>query len=142
MSIKLADVKELTLILQSPKSKVCGQCCIAMVAHIGLSEAIEHFGHKKGTKTRDLVRVLNEIGIPNSGELVRVRDDRIRPLHRISKMVYIPRKRSGWHWVVHWNGKRYDPSGVSVDGFMNWRETSYIAIGTKHGRFPDSRGNA
>lgn len=128
-AVKLMDLKELTLIHQPPSSHLCGQACLAMILHLGLSEAVEEVGHKHSTKTKDLVKVLDRYGIVNSGRLKVCRRDRMRPKCRIAKL----RRRNkygGWHWVVCWKGNFYDPSPTPVNPML-WTETSHLSLGEK-----------
>ena len=57
------------LVTQPPNSKLCGQCCVAMLAGITLDESIQIIGHQKGTRTKDLVKAFQKLNIKTAARL-------------------------------------------------------------------------
>ena len=96
------------LIRQPKKSKLCGQCCIAMIANITTKESVELFKHPHGTRTRELKRVLNLKGFKTSDRLIRYNKTTISPHLAILKILFKGYKMA--HWVVISEGLIYDPS--------------------------------
>ena len=107
---------------QPQGSKLCGQTCLAMILEIPLSDAIVLVGHDKGTRTQELVKALKLCGLRTTDALVRRSNI---PEHCIAK---IPKPRgNNWHWVVYWEGKRYDPLGEG-SGASKYEPSSFLEI--------------
>jgi hypothetical protein len=110
------------LVKQPEGSKLCGQTCLAMILEIPLEDAIVLVGHSKGTKTRELAQALKLWGLRTTGKLVR------RPKIPEYCIAKIPRPRGrNWHWVVYWEGKRYDPLGYE-SGASRYEPSSFLEI--------------
>ena len=95
------------LVRQSPQSKVCGQACLAMLLGVTLLKACELVGHRKGTKTRELVAVLRAHGKQCGSRLVPFRRWGLHP--RFKGLAKLSCGVSNWHWVVVWDDFVYDP---------------------------------
>ena len=95
------------VVLQEPESKVCGQACLAMILGVTLDEACELVGHRKGTKTRELVAVLRAQGKPCGPRLIPFRRWGLHPHFR--GLAKLSRGSGNWHWVVIWDDVVYDP---------------------------------
>jgi hypothetical protein len=108
-------------IVQPPKTRLCGQIAVAVIADITLEEAIERVGHRKGTKTRALVGVLRDLGF--------ICPDRARALQTppplgLAIMRQKGRRGGNWHWVVVEDGRIID----GVEESDDWRITSYVPV--------------
>ena len=103
---------EVNYIQQPKNSRLCGQSCVAMASGLTLEQAIELFGHRHGTTTKDLVRVLRENEVPCDSRLRVIRRN-IIPARSILKVQFdVPgRKTPAWHWVLAWDGEIHDPAG-------------------------------
>lgn len=115
-------------IVQPVDSSLCGQCCIAMAAGISLSEAIKTVGHKRGTRTKEVVAALRALGINCEEKLVRIsRKKPVLPKRAILAIGNHKRKR--YHWMLSWDGELFDP-GDSWPRHYNgeWAITSYLKI--------------
>lgn len=97
-----------------------------MLAGVTLSEAVVLIGHKHGTKTRELVRVLRSLGWECGGRMIPLRSKLYVTLdHALVKWSYS--FTSGWHWVVVHDGRMYDPSPCPYAGCYG-RPTSYLIV--------------
>lgn len=115
-------MNEIQLILQPKGSRLCGQTCIAMVTGKTITEIVNCLGHGKGTRTKDLVKLLRSFGYGVPDRLRRLSNP---PRYAIAKQ---PKLRgNNWHWVLIWNGKRYDPAGTTYPRYGS-RLTSYLPI--------------
>lgn len=75
-----------------------------MVLGLDLASGVERMGHKRATKTRELVAALGDRA--KDKRLVPVRQRPV-PEHAILKVTWNGPRRS--HFVVHWAGYIYDP---------------------------------
>jgi len=117
----------ITYVPQPKDSKLCGQACLAMLCGITLDQAIKEIGHKHGTRTAELVRVLRRYGwkIGYHGRLRKISIKSVFPKATIFKMRCIYNHES--HWIVVVDGKIFDPACEgSVTGFG--RLTSFLEI--------------
>jgi len=121
----------MNLIPQPPGSSLCGQACVAMVAGITLGESILLFGHSHGTRTRELIRVLNcqsPGGIKCAwGRLKRLRCRNSWPQRAIIKEIFGPIGKRRSHWILLWDGHFYDPDPHDSPGT---KYSSYLEIVT------------
>lgn len=94
---------------QPKNSWLCGETCIAMLSGKSLDEICSMIGKKKekGTKTKTLVTILRRLGYDVPNRLICCST---QPLFAIAKQP-LHGKNGNWHWVLIWNGKKYDPSG-------------------------------
>lgn len=118
------------LILQPPQSYLCGHCCVAMVAGVTLAQAIGTIGHLKGTKTKEIVKALETLGIGVNKLKVGKPP---KGIVAIVKAWPIGQKKSrGWHWaVIDENGKMLDPGGGNLSHILydaRYKLTSYLEI--------------
>ncbi len=105
---------KMKLVNQPKQSRLCGHCCVAMIANISLKESIQLIGHKDGTTTKILVDVLNKLGIETGSKLTRF-SSKTPPEEIFSNGMFIvkvkyPLHKRNWHWVLIVNGKLFDPS--------------------------------
>lgn len=118
--------------LIQPNSRTCGQTCVAMAAGIDIEAAIKLFGHKHGTSTRSMVRVLRHLGFKPAPCLQRITPDRPAPLRSICKMRFRRRDgrgwKSGWHWVLLWDGYLYDPLGPDYQHKGQFQLSSFLDL--------------
>jgi hypothetical protein len=115
------------LILQPPGSSLCGQACVAMAVGISLEESVKVFGHRHTTRTKEVARVLNALGIQcPSRRLKRLTDRTQWPTRAIIKEIYGPIRKRKSYWVLLWDGHIYDPDPHDVLGSMY---SSYLGIG-------------
>lgn len=91
---------QIQLILQG-KSPTCGQHSVAMVTGQPIELIYQLFGHKKGTYTIELVRVLKQLGFQcsNQRKAIHKTIPELCILHVNSKSVR--------HWCVHHKGLIY-----------------------------------
>lgn len=115
----------MNLIRQPRPSKLCGQCCVAMLTDTPVEQIIKLVGHNHGTRTHELVRVLRMLGFSTVPRLKVVRG--ALPERCICKAL-VPGK-AGWHWVVHYKGKIYDPdAGIWDVDTYNLKITSFLPV--------------
>jgi hypothetical protein len=123
-------------IKQPKNSGLCGQACVAMALNITLDEACKLVGHskRKGTKTKDLIRAINE-----SPYSIKTPDKRLRRIKKngwISKRAIVKEKIGAfvliWHWVYKDGCNIYDPSSDGAVGFLQYNGhenfTSFLEI--------------
>lgn len=116
---------------QPEGSSLCGQTCVAMAAGVSLDRAIEVFGNRNSTYTRQLVAALRVLGLECADRLRRVSKNRVTPPRAILCARWLNRKRKPrlWHWVLVWDGRVYDPAGRYPEGYGSDCEfTSYLEI--------------
>ena len=98
---------------QPPKSRMCGQTCVAMLLGMTLEECIKLVfkGYDKGTTTKHLMKVLDQAGyMMNYKKLVKVPKDGSMPDRAIVKLRRTDVNYSAnWHWVLYADGRYYDP---------------------------------
>ncbi|PLS19618.1 hypothetical protein CVD28_04155 [Bacillus sp. M6-12] len=102
-------------IRQPKKSRQCGQHCLAMLTGKNIEDIIQVVGTHKGTTTKRIINALNQLGIKNSERLISRRTQPM-PLLAICKVRREWNKSGGWHWVLLYDGKIYDPDPVEKDG--------------------------
>lgn len=121
-------------LIQPEGSGLCGQTCIAMAADVSLDRACDVVGHRKlgGTTTREVVHALRELGVPCASSLKRI--SRLRPVlpKRCIVAIHRPkepgRHRGRWHWMLHWDGRMFDPGDAWPEAYRDWRITSVLEI--------------
>jgi len=118
---------------EQPTDSTCGQTCIAYIVGVSVDDVISVIGKKKGTYGTDLKKALKVYNVPHSDKMIRISKKTIKPDHCIVGMQN-NLKREG-HWVIFRKGKYYDPGNGTIlsqqefrDGYIDWRETSYIEI--------------
>jgi len=111
-------------IYQPYNTNLCGQIAVAVVAGISLEKSIELFGKQGCTRTKELVKVLRQIGFECPDKLQRKRTNLC-----IAKLTY-PNKRS--HWIVMDGDKIFDGCNGNEHGSVtwnsDWKVTSYLPI--------------
>ena len=107
---------------QPPKSRVCGQACLAMILGVTLGQAIKAVGHKNGTKTALLAKVLRESGAECGSRLIPFRSHGIPT--GFTGLVKLRWRNGGWHWMVLWGGFVYDPDKSGPVPLGEWRAPS------------------
>lgn len=114
-------------VVQPEGMGVCGQVAIAALTGLPLSEVYELVGHKHGTKTRELVRVLRGLGFITANNC----RSRVRPWTGLAQ-VHQRHRYGGWHWVALDGERIYDGVNGKPDGTVewpdNWRMTSYCEV--------------
>jgi len=111
----------------------CGQVCVAMAAGIGSDAAVALIGTRGRTRGLWLKKALNSLGI-RTGKTVHCRGDFLDrwkqlPAFCIARLNFVTSNHEQWrrkndptgkfrtwpdtkksgHWILIWNGKRYDP---------------------------------
>jgi hypothetical protein len=118
----------LTLIRQPPKTALCGQCCVAMVAGVSLERATEAVGHGRtsGTDTREIIAALRKLGLRCADRCRRI--SRARPEYP-QRAILVARRNDcrKYHWLLSWDGVIYDPED-DWPQYNGWRITSYLEI--------------
>jgi hypothetical protein len=97
-------------ICQPEYSLLCGQTCLAMITGQDVEDIIEDIGHDGPTTPTELVRVLKKYGYSAS---YRLRRPKKTPRFAIGKQPGYDGEYC--HWVLIWNGGRYDPQGPDYD---------------------------
>lgn len=131
---------------------MCGQHCVAMLAGVPVEEAIEAVGHDRQTRTKDLRRAMEDLGLELGGDrLLQVRHNpnffnpQYTPKAALCKAVHhIKYVKSHFHWVVLFDGKVYDPGPkYKLRGLVEYVHecmyiTSYIEV-LNYGKNKDKR---
>ena len=120
-----------TWIKQLPGKKNCGVIAVAVIAGVTLDVAANAIGKKGSTTTKDLAKGLRTFGYECTDRCIRVDANKPRPALAIGHLT-IPKRRSGWHWVVLDGDKIYDGLFGNPDGTVNWKPgwkiTSYLPV--------------
>ena len=87
-------------ILQPDHSRTCGQIAVAVLADTTVERVIEVVGHRRATKTRELVRALRMLGQLCADRMQR------QPVER--GLVQLHNDKAGWHWIAIGGGLIYD----------------------------------
>jgi len=125
----------------------CGQACVAMIAELDFDTACDLVGHRRATRTRDLVTALRAVGVECADKLERVKKDTEWPNTCILKIWWLNKngvRKNHSHWMVYHDGLLHDPGSqwgpVSYECFStskpegnatpysNGRITSYLRI--------------
>lgn len=107
---------------QPPKSKVCGQACVAMAAGYDLQGGIDLVGHAHGTWGTDLRRGLDKAGISHSQRMIRGEP----PVDANAILFFKHPSGRRRHWVLWHNGKYYDPHAGVFRELPNWLKHSRL----------------
>ena len=98
----MSKVVEIRQVSQGDLDRGCGQACVACLLGISLEEAVTRVGHRRGTKTKEIVKAL---GV--TGRLVQTRHR--QPTELCLLKVSFPETRN-WHWVVKDGDTVMDPA--------------------------------
>lgn len=119
--------------LRQPTPTTCGQACVAMLAGVSVEAAMRATGKRGSTRTTDVVRGLQTLGLRCGGRLVPA--PRVRGLVPTALVRCSLLGRSGWHWVVWHHGRFYDPMWGTVEDAEDfasrlgpWRITSMLPV--------------
>lgn len=123
-------------LVEQGKTRLCGQACVAMVSSRELGEICKLMNEYKGTKTQDIIAVLQKLKIDCGAKLQPISKNHPIPKLCIAKMTRFTRNRTrrpGWHWVVIFDKKVYDPNGYITsikiaEHRHKGRVTSFIKI--------------
>lgn len=97
------------LITQPPNSSICGQCCVAMITGLELSDVIKRLGDK-GTRWSQLREFLYEQGIDCSTTLTRCK--KLSDLSPTCIVRLYLNHTSASHWMIRHKDLVYDPSSM------------------------------
>lgn len=111
--------------LQPRGSKICGHCCVAMVAGVKLQQVIAQVGHMHGTSAREVGLALRAFGHQAQFKLTTFKNEASLPTLCILKQMWANSEQS--HWVVYNAGTIYCP-GHGQYAFAD-------AVATTGGRF-------
>lgn len=118
----------MNMILQSPKSQICGQCCIAMVTGKTVKEVQTYMPTRKksGTQGSDIAATLTRMGVRFRGSY-KLQPDSVA-------ICRIRSKKSDWggHWVVWNKGEVLDPSGYPTISESDMQFTEVITLDHTH----------
>ena len=114
-----------------------------MLTGESLSKVINLVGHRHGTRTRELVKVLRRLGFDCPDRLKHTKKIEAA-LSKVSRaLVKIKWDwRSSWHWVAWADGLIFDPGySVPLGSFSSFsyrggRATSYLAVTSGSGWAP------
>lgn len=99
--------------IQQPcRSKLCGQCCIAMLANVPLERVITILGNK-GTRHKELIGAAHRLGLTPTTNLWSLDIDAIPPKGLILMKQKKPRSRN-WHWIAMIDGTYHDPAAPTT----------------------------
>ena len=116
--------------IKQPRKPICGQVAVAVITGKPLKEIFKIIGHKHGTKTRELAKVLRKLGYTCPYRLKILKQ---KPKLAIAKLKH--KLRRGWHWVVIDGDKIYDGVNGIKSGKVKWKRgyklTSYLPIEKK-----------
>ena len=139
----MEDFGRVELVNQPGLSRICGQCCVAMLTGVSLRKVINLVGHGRGTRTKELVKVIRRLGYDC--------DSRLRHAKKLEeKLVRVDRAlvkltisfQKNWHWLAWADGKVYDPGSEKplrvsdVFGSLLTRPTSFLEIKSGSGWAP------
>lgn len=113
---------------QPEGSSLCGQACVAMLAGISLEESIAIFGSRGSTTTKQVVAVLDKLGIPNAGILTRLKKG-VEKTPTCLVVLHF-KGENHTHWTIWHRGVFWDPA-VGVFGGYNAeyvRQTSFLPV--------------
>lgn len=118
--------------VQPAGSQLCGVCCVAMLTGVDVVEVLQHVGHFKPTKTRELIAVFHELGW-NADRRLRVHYGEEWPMTCLVKALCLDQPMSrDWHWVCRVNHVWHDPSLLSAGSLrLNLRPVSYLVVSPK-----------
>lgn len=124
-----------THLVQPEYSYLCGQTCVAMVAGMTIEQSVLLFGHSKGTRTNELVCILQWLGY-NCDTRLRVVGSKAQQIPERSILnidFYVAgRKTPFGHWALFWDGVFYDPAGLGTKYPLNARVTSALNLVSSH----------
>lgn len=104
----------------------CGQACIAMLANSSIEEAIKKMGKDGSTDPIDIINGLRAFGIKCDDEFVKITQENPSYPPVCVLLVWFP---TYGHWVVHYNGKFYDPEfGLLDQCVQHGRIGSYLSV--------------
>jgi hypothetical protein len=117
--------------LQPRGSKICGQCCVAMVAGVDVRQSIAQIGHMHGTSARELGTALRALGHQAQFKLTGFKKEESLPRLCILKQIWTGREQG--HWVVYHEGTVYCPGHgqyayADAVALTGGRFTSYLKI--------------
>lgn len=113
---------------QPVDSCLCGQACVAMLAGITLEKSIALFGSRASTSTKQVVAALNQLGIPNAGQLTRLKKGIEKP--QTCMVVLHFEGSNDTHWTLWHNGFFWDPAAGVFRAYSDAvRQTSFLPIG-------------
>lgn len=122
---------KMKLVIQPPRSRVCGQACVAMIAELPLVSVCGVFGHAHATTTKHVTDALARLGV-EAKPLVKATRGFISPeVKRAIIRLHWGSKKAGTHWIVFYDGDFYCPVyGKNPDWnlFPLMRYTSYIEV--------------
>lgn len=120
-------------LLRQPTPSTCGQTCVAMLAGIELHTAIDVVGHARGTRRREIRRVLERLGC-RVGDLHTLAPDELPdPNARGLLEVRLP-FGSDLRWRGHWAaldgcGFVFDPEASAPIPLESYREHARALLG-------------
>lgn len=124
---------------QPAGTRLCGQVAFAVLTGLTLDQAIRQFGHRHGTKTKEMVRHLRAFGYDCPDRLRACRRPELA-LAKLSREIlyqdaygYVKRLERNWHWVVVdgdkiWDGETGDETGQPWGWHPTQRITSYLPL--------------
>lgn len=126
------------LLQQPPRSYVCGQTSVAMIAGITAEESYKLFGHQKATYFTEHIKVLTNLGF----EVEKFKKVDNRKKYTLPDLCLVRIGKSGrrmGHMVAYNKGKFYDPAkGIFnskedlLKRYPKWRIEYYLEIQGKN----------
>jgi hypothetical protein len=98
-----------------------------MVTGVSLQYVVNLIGHKRSTRTKEIVAVFRQLGFKCPDRLVVLRSKPVADLHLAVVKITFPHCRgSTWHWVAVHQGRMFDPSPANAAEYG--RPTSYLPL--------------
>jgi len=112
----------LNLVLQPSGSPLCGQAVVAMLLGVSLDKGCELIGHKRKTRTYDIVKALKSARWSTPDRRITVGPKRLPtdPCLVSVKWTKHPTRR---HWVVLWNGEILCSIGLPTEWYKQHEGT-------------------
>lgn len=123
----------MTHVRQPLGSNLCAHACLAMMLGLTLDQACERMGHRRKTRTRDLVRALGPVALAKRLLLVRQVGLDHLPDDAVLRIVW----GSFGHFVVKHGERVHDPAWSDAERIENWlwkvaeagwRLTAYLPV--------------
>ncbi|WP_346928948.1 hypothetical protein [Clostridium sp.] len=109
----------------------CGQASVAMLANISIEEAIKKMGTDGPIEPIDIINGLEACGVKCDDAFVKITNENPSYPPICVLLVWFP---NYGHWVVHYNGKFYDPEfGLMDECAPNGRIGAYLSVYLEEG---------
>jgi len=113
----------LNLVLQPYRSPLCGQSVVAMLLGVSLDKGCGLVGHRKKTRTREIVKALRSAGwiVPDRRVVISSKRLPTDPCLVNVQWTKDPTRR---HWTVLWDGEIYCSIGLPTEWYKQHEGTA------------------